>query len=531
MDRIDHTGEVIEGKYQLIELLGEGGMGLVYLGRHLVIGRQVAVKFLHSELTNNPEVVKRFYREAQAAASIEHKNIIDVMDVGVTENGEPFLVMEYLEGEGLAELLERIVRVDLPTACAILEPTLLALSAAHEKGIVHRDLKPENIFLVHLKDAPPDIKLIDFGISKVAPSSVEQTKLTQNGSMLGTPAYMSPEQIRGSADVDHRADLYSIGVIFYEMLTGAQPFEGANYNELLVNALTTEHRLPTDAYADFPEQALPVINRSLKKSADDRYQCAEELLEDIRSLATVEERMKNLDILGNTICKNSITGDLGPEILTPDAHAATSLLNQVIAGNVSSKEPRLVDKLVAFKQRPLLAVGSLVALLLLIAISIGLCSEADDESVEITVRGAPKSAKIYYNDSLVTVNPFRVELSDIIVPLRVEARGHRKYKITVVPKKDLVVDVEMKPFRTKSGPTTGSKPKKKKINAAARTKASKKKNTETISRKASKPSKKPKDGKKSQESQSTSEKKTETKKSKNPFKNVAWPWKKKKSKN
>ena len=216
----EYEGSVLNNKYRLIRLLGKGGMGAVYLGQHIIIGKSVAVKFLHAEFAAKKEVVKRFYREAQAAAAIGHDNIIDVLDVGISDTGEPYLVMEYLEGESLAALIQRKGVLDLSCACGIMEPVLQALFAAHSKGIVHRDLKPENIFLAHRPGGVPKIKLIDFGISKVTQAGSGE-KLTQTGSVMGTPAYMSPEQARGSSDLDHRADIYSTGVILYEMLLAA----------------------------------------------------------------------------------------------------------------------------------------------------------------------------------------------------------------------------------------------------------------------------------------------------------------------
>jgi eukaryotic-like serine/threonine-protein kinase len=159
--------QILNNRYRVESLIGKGGMGSVYRGTHVAIGRRVAIKFLHTEYAENEKIVIRFFREAQAAAAIEHKNIIEVLDVGVSENNEPYIVMEYLEGESLAEMLKRTGPVDASTACGILEPVLLALNAAYKKGIVHRDLKPDNIFLVRDVELNSiSVKLIDFGVSK-----------------------------------------------------------------------------------------------------------------------------------------------------------------------------------------------------------------------------------------------------------------------------------------------------------------------------------------------------------------------------
>jgi serine/threonine protein kinase len=197
-DKAAQADALLDGRYRIDRLLGEGGMGAVYLASHVGLGRQVAIKFLHADLISREDVVGRFYREAQAAAAIRHKNIIEVFDVGMSAKGEPFLVMEYLEGESLAGLLKRVGPLSLGAACAVMEPVLQALQAAHRKGIVHRDLKPDNIFLAYQQGEPPVVKIIDFGISKFTQGELDKWR-TKTGSVMGTPAYMSPEQARASA--------------------------------------------------------------------------------------------------------------------------------------------------------------------------------------------------------------------------------------------------------------------------------------------------------------------------------------------
>lgn len=297
-------------------------MGAVYLGRHIKLGRSAAVKFLHAELTGNKEVVARFYREAQAASSISHANIIDVFDVGVSEWGEPYLVMEYLSGENLGSLLDRKGTVSLAAACGIMEPALRALSAAHEHGIVHRDLKPENIFLARQDDAAPVVKLIDFGISKFVQN--EQTKLTRTGALLGTPSYMSPEQARGKGEFDHRTDIYSMGVILYSMLTGELPFVGESYNDLIYTILTEAPREPSEVCDTFPMSAEPIVKRLLEKDPDKRYGTCPELIEALEELAEYDSRTEALAELARDMPKDCVaTGDLGVEVRPVDEVAAT----------------------------------------------------------------------------------------------------------------------------------------------------------------------------------------------------------------
>ena len=201
-----YLGKIIDKKYKLVKPLGHGGMGSVYLGEHIILNIKVAVKFLRREFATRDDVIKRFFNEAKAAAAIAHRNIINLIDVGNPEDGEPYLVMQYLRGESLAARIKRLGPFDLNTACEVMVPLLKALGAAHEKGIVHRDLKPDNIFIAKGDDDTPIIKLIDFGISKFLGHPDDEEKLTHTGAIIGTPTYMSPEQADGRVEIDHRTD-------------------------------------------------------------------------------------------------------------------------------------------------------------------------------------------------------------------------------------------------------------------------------------------------------------------------------------
>ncbi len=316
MNDVDYREKIINGRYKINELLGKGGMGTVYLGEHLGIGRQVAVKFLHREYVGSKRAVKRFFREARAAAAINHENIIDTLDLGIAEEQDPYLVMEYLEGESLSDLLNRTGPLDFATACGVMEPVLLALGAAHAKGIVHRDLKPDNIFLVHREKEAPLIKVIDFGISKFLEGDDDSSKLTHTGAFLGTPAYMSPEQFQSVQDVDHRADIYAMGMILYEILTGRLPFDrkGNSYRSVLVDALFTPPRPLKEVCPDCPEQAELVTLRALEKDADKRFQTSEEMLEVLRrapQFARGNGRLRNFTL--EMPARRGAIGDLGPK--------------------------------------------------------------------------------------------------------------------------------------------------------------------------------------------------------------------------
>jgi putative nucleotidyltransferase with HDIG domain len=217
------VGMVIGG-YRLIAPMRSGGMGTVYYGEHTLIGRRAAIKILHPEVSRNPSILTRFLTEARAANDIRHPNVVEITDIGSVGDIH-YIVMSYLEGETLGERLERNRILDEETTVRIVRQVASALTAAHDHGIVHRDLKPDNIFLLNHPDYPDYVKLLDFGIAKLlAPQDPSQLRTTQVGTVVGTPDYMSPEQCREGAKLDHRSDIYSLGVVLYEMVTGVVPF-------------------------------------------------------------------------------------------------------------------------------------------------------------------------------------------------------------------------------------------------------------------------------------------------------------------
>ncbi|MCU0660749.1 MAG: serine/threonine protein kinase [Myxococcota bacterium] len=265
-------GTVLDGKYEIVRLLGEGGMGTVYEARHLLIGRKLAVKFLHAQYVTSAEVVARFQREAQAAAAIGHENIIEVTDMGAGPDGAPYIVMEYLNGRDVSQLLQDIGSLPAGRAAYILAQALSALEAAHQVGIIHRDLKPENIYLIDKPTRPDYVKLLDFGISKFRSLETAGMKgLTQTGTVLGTPYYMSPEQARGDVDLTPKSDIYAMGVILYQMVTGRLPFDAPNYNALLVKILTEDPVPPESIAPHLPPDLAHTIRIAMAREADRRF--------------------------------------------------------------------------------------------------------------------------------------------------------------------------------------------------------------------------------------------------------------------
>jgi serine/threonine-protein kinase len=269
-------GTVLDGKYRIEKQVGAGGMGAVYMATHIAIGRRVAIKTLHLEFSGDTQVVARFHREAQLAGSIGHDNICEVTDIGTLESGAPYLVMPLLQGRPLADLLESSESLSLERVADIGCQTLSALEAAHGAGIVHRDLKPDNIFVTKMGDRQDFVKLLDFGISKVLEQD-EVTALTMTGTVLGTPFYMAPEQAKGAKNLDHRVDIYAMGVILYEALTGKRPFEGETYNEIMFKIIAEPFAAPTALNPTVPPSVEQVIYKAMSREVEDRFATAAEM--------------------------------------------------------------------------------------------------------------------------------------------------------------------------------------------------------------------------------------------------------------
>ncbi|MSP16390.1 MAG: serine/threonine protein kinase, partial [Myxococcales bacterium] len=262
------------GNYEIVDKLGEGGMGTVYLARHPQIGKRVAVKVLHEEFSANEDVVTRFFNEAKAVNEIGHPNIVDVIDFGVVEQergpGLVYFIMEYLEGESLATTIGREGALAPDRAVRIARQVAAALAASHAKGIVHRDLKPDNIVMVRRAGTDETAKVLDFGIAKLT-GGQSGSQRTRTGIVMGTPAYMSPEQCEGKADLDHRADVYALGVVLYEMLTGKPPFVGTGYGEVLLQHLTRQPAPITTRRSGVSIHLDAVVNHALRKDPQARF--------------------------------------------------------------------------------------------------------------------------------------------------------------------------------------------------------------------------------------------------------------------
>ncbi|MEZ4363408.1 MAG: serine/threonine-protein kinase [Kofleriaceae bacterium] len=306
------------GNYLVTQKLGEGGMGAVYLAEHPHIGKKVALKVLHAEFTSNQEVVSRFFHEAKAVNDIQHPNIVDIHDYGVLQHGNQerlvYFIMEYLSGTTLAQLIRAEAPLPPERTFAIGLQVADALSASHRCNIVHRDLKPDNIILGQRGRERDFVKLLDFGIAKLT-GDQPGSRRTRTGIVMGTPAYMSPEQCDGRGQVDHRTDVYALGIVLYEMLTGRVPFLGEGYGEVLVQHLTQPPARPSQ-FRMMPPHVEAVVLKALEKRPDLRYPTMDDMMRALADPVGYVEANGGLQHFAREVLTPS-NGPLSMDSLTP----------------------------------------------------------------------------------------------------------------------------------------------------------------------------------------------------------------------
>jgi serine/threonine protein kinase len=393
-------GDVIGGKYRLIEPLGEGGMGAVWVAENIAIrGAEVALKVLHANFARDPSAVRRFRAEAEATVRIGHPGIVRVFDYGESDDGAPYMVMERLHGESLAQRLERDGALAPAEAVALVTEVLAALDAAHEREILHRDLKPENIFLTDAGDAVRPT-ILDFGVSKFLGDDAERVRMTRTGALIGTPAYMSPEQARGEPTIDLRSDLWAMGVILYELLTGTLPYEASNYNAMMIRIATEGHTPLLEAVPAIDPVLASIVERAMARTARERYPTARQMREALAAWSR-----------GEGVLEAPPRGSLPPSrsSRTPTpamAHADTLPGDELTT--LRKEKPRraglgVVALSVALGVGGALAVGRLRAPTAGQAVPLAAVRAATATTHALTIRGLPAAARVLLDDAPVTL--------------------------------------------------------------------------------------------------------------------------------
>lgn len=317
------NGDVFAGKYVVDRVIGSGAMGVVVVATHTQLHEQVVLKFLRHDVAQRADVVARFLREARSAVRIRNEHVARIIDIGTTESGLPYIVMEYLEGCDLRELLR--VRGPLPIgdAADYVAQACLAMVEAHAAGVVHRDLKPSNLFLTRRSDGSPLVKVLDFGISKVITESSDQTDITSTHGILGSPIYISPEQAKCARMVDARADVWSLGVILHHLLTGRPPFLGDTITEVLSAILFSAPTRLTEARSDAPIELEAVILKCLSKDVEQRTPSVAKLAEALEPWTQPESRLAIARISSAPAPSLRVTASIAPAVPQSDGTART----------------------------------------------------------------------------------------------------------------------------------------------------------------------------------------------------------------
>lgn len=343
------VGDVLDGKYEITGVLGRGAMGVVYQAVHKRLQRNVALKTLRSDISENTELVARFETEARAASAIGHANIVQVFDAG--GDPMPYLVMELLSGESLGERLERVGKLGVDEAVNLTLQCLEGLSAAHGGGIVHRDLKPDNLFIAGGEGSESLIKILDFGISKILDSAASgDGRATQAGLVMGTPLYMSPEQARGRLDIDHRSDLWSMGCVLYECLVGTPPFAGDNHNQIMASVLDGSFVPLSTALPGVPDSLGTIVDRALNSDISKRFSSAIEFSEALHAFQTAPAAAAPVELAAfDNIADRFLAQEAEDEaqsaapVVQARARAAAAPGNRFAPPDASSQVPLALD--------------------------------------------------------------------------------------------------------------------------------------------------------------------------------------------
>jgi serine/threonine protein kinase len=451
------------GNYQVVKQIGAGAMGNVFLAQHPVIGKCVAVKVIHPNLANNEEMLGRFFNEARAVTQIGHENIVEVQDFGQTPEGDSFIVMELLEGESLGDRLKREGALPVPRAVHVAIQIADGLAAAHARGIIHRDLKPDNIFLINRGGDGDFVKILDFGLAKLTgPGQSAMGMQTKTGSLLGTPHYMAPEQAENIKKVDHRADVYSLGCMFFQILTGRVPFPGEGFGEVLVRHVREPPPLPSRLNPAVPPALEKIVLHALAKKPDFRFASMDEfraaLRDPDRFARSLEGQALHVtpDAMPAPVLPPNTTPPFGsPPVLQGPikqiAHNAPTLMAMPAVAAQQAAELQHVSQPSSRPHRtrragksPLVLAG-VVATTLAIAGTLGWLAFARSRPVTISIVSTPSGAEVREGDNLLGTAPVKLTLERSSHPRLISVRkdGFVTAQRSFVPDKDVELAVRL----------------------------------------------------------------------------------------
>ncbi len=481
-------GQILENKYKILRKIGQGGMGVVYEARHVDLMLSVAIKVLHPGEADDPNMIARFRMEAQSAASIKHPNVVDVTDFGLTPDRRPFFVMEYLSGESLADRLNRLRFLNERMIVEVTDQILDGLGSAHRKGIIHRDLKPENVLFSKTDDGRETVKILDFGIAKIIGGNVTHPGIviddrpqTQRGIVLGTPGYMAPETITGTGKIDARSDLFSVGVILFEMLCGRRPFVGSTPHQIMMATATKPVPRPTSIRTEISEAMERLVLTSLAKDPIERFQTADEFIRHLTAAAVgrVPSDARN--------CKTKV----GLPSIVPDS-PVERFDGIDVTLNEKDHPPRPAPRYKGPARRRRLVIPvspwAVLFVLALFGAAYYLFFHENpfrtidhDDKLTISDRSSlkerihapkndtksltdslatleritlwldilPKNARVEIDGTLMTLRPIVVPSSDEPLEMTFFAPGYRTKRMSVTPDREKTVKVRLKPLRKK----------------------------------------------------------------------------------
>jgi serine/threonine protein kinase len=504
------------GNYQVQRKLGEGGMGSVYLAVHPKIGKRVALKVLHPEFSSNEDVISRFFNEAKAVNDIQHPNIVDIIDYGTMQapglgHQVVYFIMEFLGGDSLAKIIHEQAPLAPERAQAVALQIADALSASHRHGIVHRDLKPDNVMIAPRRDGRDFVKVLDFGIAKLT-GDTQGSRRTRTGIVMGTPAYMSPEQCEGRGLIDHRTDIYALGILLYEMLAGQVPFRGEGYGEVLVQHMTQVPQKPSTIRGVLNPHLEAVCMKALEKRADNRFSSMDDFMQALADPVAYVEGHGGLDRFlsygaGANPTPYPVTPGSGPYLM-PHGQAGSpptpppgyvGAVSTSAAPYTPSPVPGTIDRLPSNRGKMILA--GLGAVALGIAIFVGYKvlagNKSDDKKpvaeaptptnpdgqrpissggttepptgqggttpasgkVKVDVASNPSGAEVFVSDVSMGKTPasFELERGDTPVDLILKADGYQDRKESVVPNTNSNLDLQLTPVKVAETPPDSSK--------------------------------------------------------------------------